>query len=57
MKEFSDFKNGCGGSHHFVFGFWDLRVKVLYGLFLEDNTYVIMGALGIEEQVGTLRFI
>jgi hypothetical protein len=25
-------------------------------LFLEKNTYVIMRALGIEEQVGTLRF-
>ncbi len=31
-------------------------MKVLYGLFLEKNTYVIMGALGIKEQVGTSRF-
>jgi hypothetical protein len=31
-------------------------VKVLYGLFLEENTYAIVGASGIEEQVGTLRF-
>jgi hypothetical protein len=46
----------CGGSHHFVFGFWDLRMKVLYDLFLKKNAYVIVGALGIEEQVGTSRF-
>jgi hypothetical protein len=56
MKESSNFKSGCGGNHHFIFGFWDLKVKVLYGLFLKNNTYVIMGALGIEEQLGTLRF-
>jgi hypothetical protein len=31
-------------------------MKVLYGLFLEENTYVIVGALGIDEQVGTLMF-
>ncbi len=57
MKEFSDFRSGCGGSHHSIFGFWDIKVKVLYGLFLEENAYAIMGALGIEEQVGTLRFM
>jgi hypothetical protein len=56
MKKSSDFKNGCGGSHHSIFGFWDLRVKVLYGLLVEENTYAIVGVLGIEEQVGTLRF-
>jgi hypothetical protein len=48
--------SNCGGNHHFVFWFWDLKVKALYGLFLEKNTYVIMGALKIEEQMGTLRF-
>jgi len=31
-------------------------MKVLYGLFLKKNAYVIVGALGIEEQVGTSRF-
>jgi hypothetical protein len=56
MKEFSDFKNDCGGSHHYIFGFWDLKVKLLYGLFLEESTYDIVGVLGIEEQLGTLRF-
>jgi hypothetical protein len=56
MKESSNFRSGYGGGHHFIFGFWDLKVKVLYGLFLEKSTYVIMGTLGIEEQVGTLRF-
>jgi hypothetical protein len=56
MKEFNNFKNNCGGNHHSVFGLWDFRKKVLYGLLLEKNAYVIMGALGIEEQVGILRF-
>jgi len=56
MKESTNFRSGYGGGHHFIFGFWDLKVKVLYGLFLEKSTYVIMGTLGIEEQVGTLRF-
>jgi hypothetical protein len=56
MKEFNNFKSDWGGSHHSVFGFWDFRMKVLYGLFLEGSAYVIMGGLGIEEQVATLWF-
>jgi hypothetical protein len=31
-------------------------MKLLYGLFFEKTAYVMMGVLGIEEQVGTLRF-
>lgn len=42
--------------HHLVFGFWDLKMKMLYGLFSKENTYAIMGVPGIEEQLGTLRF-
>jgi hypothetical protein len=49
MKKSSDFKSGCDGSHHFVFEFWDLKVKVLYDLFVEKDTFVIMGPLGIEK--------
>jgi hypothetical protein len=56
MKTSSDFKNDCGGKHHFVFGFWDFKVKMLYGLFSKESTYAIVGVLGIEEQLGTLRF-
>jgi hypothetical protein len=56
MKKFNDFKSTYGGSYHSIFGFWDLIVKVLYGLVLEESTYVIMGVSWIEEQVGTLRF-
>jgi hypothetical protein len=47
MKESSNFRSDYGGSHHYVFGFWDLRMKVLYGLVLEKSAYVIVGALGI----------
>jgi hypothetical protein len=31
-------------------------MKVLYNLFVRKSAYVMMGALGIEKQVGTLRF-
>jgi hypothetical protein len=31
-------------------------MKMLYGLFSKENTYVIVGVPGIEEQLGTLRF-
>jgi hypothetical protein len=31
-------------------------MKVLYGLFLKNNAYVIVGVLGIKEQMGTSRF-
>jgi hypothetical protein len=47
MKKSNDLRNSCGGSHHSVFRFWDLKMKVLYGLFLEKSTYVIMGVLRI----------
>jgi hypothetical protein len=47
MKKSSDLRSSCGGSHHFVFRFWDLKVQVSYGLFLEESAYAIVGVLGI----------